>query len=149
MTEFAHTLSATRRDFPFPLFLYVVVFFFTGLFNIFQAERVYRWIFFDYSLWGLVNLYLLQYTYGWVGMFVSLSGILNVTSAVFVYKGRKYARELAYGNLAFGVFVGFLIFFNREQYFAPTISSTYMALAVFIAANAGWFWYFKRRSDLF
>lgn len=142
-------ITPIQRDFPFPLFLYVVVFFFTGLFNTFQAEHVYRWVFFDYSLWGFVNLYLLQHTYGWIGALVSVSGILNVGSAVFVHLRKKYARELVYANLVFGIVIGFLIFFNRESCYAPTVSSTYLALAVFIAANAGWFWYFQRRSDLF
>ncbi|MBI1805097.1 MAG: hypothetical protein HY033_10215 [Ignavibacteriae bacterium] len=142
--------SRVHGEFPFPLFLYAVLFFFSGLLNIFQGTRIIYegWLHVPYWLWGLINLYLIQYTFGWVGAFVSISGILNVSSAVLVFVRRKYSRRAAYANLVFGVLVGVLGFFARDIYQYPIMSGSYLSLAVFIGVNAAWFSYFKKDNFL-
>ena len=136
----------SHREFPFPHFLYAVLFFFSGLAITFNFIRMiaYNFIRFDFTLWGLVNVYLLPYSDGWVGTLASISGIISTASAVLVFIRKKYSRQVIYANLVFGVFVGSLGFIAREMYRAPILSGTYLSLAVFIGVNAAWFSYFRK-----
>jgi heme/copper-type cytochrome/quinol oxidase subunit 3 len=145
-----HVASKFRGEFPFPLFLYAVLFFFSGLLNTFQMMRIFYegWIQVPYTLLGLINLYILQFAAGWVGVLLSISGILNVSSAVLVFIRKKYSRLVALANLVFGVIVGVLGFFSRDVYQYPIMSEGYLSLVVFLGVNAAWFYYFKKNNSL-
>jgi len=140
-----------RMDFPFPLFLYAVVFLLSGLLNTFQSASSFYggWIYVPPTLWGLVNLYLLAFVYNWISILVSVSGVINIVSAVLVFARVKYCRRVAQANLGFSIVVGIIGFVSsvnvyRGEFLFSEFSPGLLGFVLFLGVNGGWFYYFQK-----
>jgi len=149
-TERTSVTVESRNAFPFPLFLYGVLFFFSGLINTFHIQSIIYsgYIRVSPTLWGLINLYLLRYTFTWTGIIVSISGILNVASAVLVFVRNQHTRKVAYANLVVGVLVGILCLIDQGADRYTTFWENYGNFIIFMGVNAVWFYYFKKNEFL-
>ncbi len=138
------------RMIPFPIFLYSVIFFSSGVLTTFHLLVLLysRWLLVPQALRGLVNLYNIQLTAGWIGVLVSGSGMLGISSALLVFARRRYSQYLVLANLGFGILVAlielmlFIAQYNYKVYLSFGAEGV-LSLLLFLLTNGAWFLYFR------